>query len=104
MYGMRCGMSHKHCCNGAFWECMHAQGNSHAARQFHDVLGQLAMATLPGWRALAGAADHFSRGTDMGTFARLLHDQAEAEGGHELFITRAVLQVRHSLVLASLLL
>lgn len=73
---------------------MRAQGNSGAARQFHDALGRLAMSTLSGWRALAAAADHFTRGTDMGTFARLLHGQAEADGGHELFISRAVLQVR----------
>ena len=74
----------------------HAQGNSSAARRYHDALGQLALFLLSGWRALAAAADHFMRGTDMETLAEVLHEQAKAGGGHELFIARAVLQVRSS--------
>ncbi len=74
----------------------HAQGNSGAARRFHDALGQLALFLFSGGRAHITAADHFTRGTDMDLLAELLHEQAKAGGCHELFIARAVLQVRPS--------
>ena len=94
---------HVHACHGAVQPAgtamhahAHAQGNSEACRQMHDVLARQASGVLPGARGLAASAEHFARGRDMQAFAHAILGAVHHEGAGgdlDLFAARAVLQV-----------
>ncbi|KAF8062045.1 GET4 [Scenedesmus sp. PABB004] len=78
---------------GAALKWAHKAGGDAGVPRMHDAFAGWVWAAF-GWRALAKAALHWSRGADAGAYAGALRAAAAEAGGGEwpLFVTRAVLQ------------